>query len=83
MDNILERVDLLEKQIATIKNKVAHRDLRRMLGAVDHSITAMSQESVECRRLKKSTIRYRELTEETNKLLDNLEQHVTFAALIG
>ena len=83
MDNILERVNLVEKQIAQVKSKVAHRDLRRRLGAVDHAISLMSQESVECRRLKKSTIRYRELTEETNKLLDNLEQHITFAALLG
>jgi hypothetical protein len=83
MDDILERVDRVEKQIATIKNKVAYRDLRKMLLPIDHTITAMSMEEVECRQRKKITPKYRELEAKLNDLLSNLEQMVTFAALIG
>ena len=83
MDDILERVNDAEKQISAIKSKVAYRDLRKMLAGVDKVITAMSQESVECRRLKKETSKFKELREEVILLLDNLDQHITFAALIG
>ena len=83
MDDILERVNEAEKQISAIKSKVAYRDLRKMLAGVDKVITALSRESVECRRLKKETSKFKELKEEVTLLLDNLDQHITFAALIG
>lgn len=83
MDEILNRVNVVEKQISTVKNKVAYRDLRKMLDNVDKVITEISKESVECRRMKKDTPKYVELKEKANYLLDNLEQHVTFASLIG
>jgi hypothetical protein len=40
-------------------------------------------ESVECRRNKKETSRYRELVKQIEDLLTNLEQHITFANLLG
>ena len=83
MDDILDRVNHAEKQISAIKDKVAYRDLKKMLAGVDNKVTAISQESVECRRLKKETSKFTELIKEANQLLDNLEQHITFAALIG
>jgi len=83
MDDILDRVNHAEKQISAVKNKVAYRDLRKMLASVDRTITALSQESVECRRLKRETSKFIELKKQVNGLLDNLEQHITFAALIG
>jgi hypothetical protein len=83
MDDILDRVNHAEKQISAVKSKVAYRDLRKMLAGVDKIITALSQESVECRRLKRETSKFVDLKKEVNQLLDNLEQHITFAALIG
>jgi 16S rRNA U516 pseudouridylate synthase RsuA-like enzyme len=83
MDEILKRVDSVEKQISTVKNKVAYRDLRRMLAGVDRTVNELSRESVECRRNKKTTSRYKEIEIAANQLLDNLEQHITFAALLG
>ena len=83
MDDILDRVNHAEKQISAVKSKVAYRDLRKMLASVDRVITALSQESVECRRLKRETSKFIELKKQVNQLLDNLEQHITFAALIG
>jgi hypothetical protein len=83
MDEILERLNRVESQIATVKNKVAYRDLRRMVDPIDNIITEMSREDVECRQRKKITLRYRELEAQANDLLSNLEQMVTFAALIS
>jgi hypothetical protein len=83
MDSILERIDHAEKQISTVKSKVAYRDLRKMLASIDRVVTEMSKESVECRRTKKETPKFAELKAQANMLLDNLEQHITFAALIG
>ena len=40
-------------------------------------------ESVECRRTHKETPRYRELVQKVDGLLTNLEQHITFANLLG
>ena len=83
MDDILNRINLVEKQISAVKNKVAYRDLRKMLDNVDKVITEISKESVECRRTKRDTLKYIELKEKAGSLLDNLEQHVTFASLIS
>jgi hypothetical protein len=83
MDDILNRVNHAEKQISAVKSKIVYRDLRKMLANVDRVITALSQESVECRRLKRDTSKFVELKKQVNQLLDNLEQHITFAALIG
>ena len=83
MDELFQRLDSAEKQIALVKNKVARRDLLKMTRAVDQAIVAADMESVECRRLKRETPRYRELVEKVGNLLNNLEQHITFASLLG
>jgi hypothetical protein len=83
MDELFQRLDLAEKQIAQVKNKIARRDLLKMTRAVDQAIVAADMESVECRRLKRETSRYKELIQKVNDLLTNLEQHITFASLLG
>jgi hypothetical protein len=83
MDELFQRLDRAEKHIALVKNKVARRDLLKMTRAVDQAIVAADMESVECRRLKRETPRYRELVEKVSNLLTNLEQHITFANLLG
>lgn len=83
MDELFQRLDRAEKAIATVKNKVARRDLLKMVKAVDIAIVAADMESVECRRVKKETPRYKELTQNVDALLTNLEQHITFASLLG
>jgi hypothetical protein len=83
MDKLFERLDSAEKAIATVKNKVARKDLLKMVKTIDTAIVATDMESVECRRLKKETLRYRELIKQTEDLLTNLEQHITFASLLN
>ena len=82
-DELFDRLDRAIQQINAVKSKVARRDLIKMVRAIDNKITAVDQESVECRRLHKETLRYRELRHEVSELLDNLEKHIVFAALIG
>jgi uncharacterized iron-regulated protein len=83
MDNLFQRLDLAEKAIATVRHKVARKDLLKMVKAIDVAIVAADMESVECRRVHKETIRYRELVKQTEDLLTNLEHHITMASLLG
>jgi hypothetical protein len=83
MDELYQRLDCAEKAIATVKNKVARRDLLKMVRAVDRAIVAADMESVECRRMRRETSKYRELAQKIADLLTNLEQHITFASLLG
>jgi hypothetical protein len=82
-DELFERLDRAITQINAVKSKVAKRDLVKMVRAIDGKMTAVDQEKVECRRLHKETPRYRELRQQAHELVDNLEKHITFAALIG
>jgi len=83
MDELFQRLDSAEKHIAQVRNKVARRDLLKMVRAVDQAIVTADMESVECRRLHRETSRYRELVQKVNDLLTNLEQHITLANLLG
>ena len=83
MDELFQRLDQAEKQIATVKHKVARRDLLKMVKAIDRAIVAADMESVECRRMHRETSRYRDLVKNVEALLTNLEQHITFASLLG
>jgi hypothetical protein len=83
MDELYTRLDQAERQISQVKNKVARKDLLKMVQTIDRAIVAADQASVECRRLHKETIRYQELKKQTEDLIINLEQHLTFAVLLG
>jgi len=83
MDELFQRLDQAERAIANVKKKAVRQDLLKMVRVVDRAIVAADQESVECRRLRKETSRYQELVQKVDDLLTNLEQHITFANLIG
>ena len=83
MDELFQRLDRAERAIANVKKKAVRQDLLKMVRVVDRAIVAADQESVECRRLRKETSRYQELVQKVDDLLTNLEQHITFANLIG
>jgi len=83
MDELLDRLDQIERKIPQIRNKVARKDLLKMVRTIDAAIVAADMESVECRRLHKETLHYRELVQQVRALITNLEQHLTFAALLN
>jgi len=78
-----KRIDNAYAQIANIKSKVARRDLLMMLKATESAYTKLDQESVECRRLKKETVKYQELLQNFEEVLAHLEKHITFASLLN
>jgi hypothetical protein len=78
-----KRIDAAYTQISSIKSKVARRDLLMMLRATESAYTKLDKESVECRRLKKETLKYRELLQNFEELLAHLEKHITFASLLN
>ena len=82
-DELFDRLDRAIQQINAVKSKIAKRDLIKMVRAIDAKMTATDQEKVEYRRLHRETPRHRELRQQVLELLDNLEKHITFAALIG
>jgi len=83
MEELYQRLDRAERQIATIQNKVARRDLLKMVKTIDSAMVAADMESVECRRLHRETLHYKELVKQADQLITNLEQHLTFAALLN
>jgi hypothetical protein len=83
MDELYTRLDQAERQIATVKNKVARRDLLKMVQTIDRAMVVADMASVECRRLHRETLHYQELVKNAQKLITNLEQHLTLAVLLG
>jgi hypothetical protein len=77
------RIDNAYAQISAVKSKVARRDLLLMLRAAESAYTKMDKESVECRRLKKETPKYRELLQNFEELIAQLEKHITFDSLLN
>lgn len=68
--------------ISRIPNARAQRDLRRMQNVVRGLQILLSQESVNCRRLKKTTTRYQEIHQKILDQQDNLEKHIMMARLM-
>ena len=83
MDELYQRLDRAERQIAQIQNKIVRKDLLKMVRTIDQAVVAADMESVECRRLHRETTRYKELVKNATDLIVNLEQHLTFAALLN
>ena len=78
-----KRIDTAYTQIGAVKSKLARRDLLMMLRAAEAAYTKMDQERVECRRLKKETVKYQELVKNFEEVLEHLEKHITFASLLN
>ena len=83
MDKLFQRLNQAERAIAVVKSKVARKDLLKMVKGVDQAVVAADMESVECRRMHRETARYQELVQTVKDRLTNLEQHITFANLLG
>ena len=83
MEQIQERLKQAEQQIASIRRRVARRDLVKMLKPINIVLNKLSQESVECRRLHRPTARYQTLEQQAEDLVKNLEKYLVFACLLG
>ena len=82
MDELYHRVTECVEQIKAVNNRLARRDLLRMLRTVDSALNELDSERVECRRLNRNTARYQQLESRALELIVNLEQHLTLARLM-
>ena len=83
MQEFQNRIDLVEQGRNQLSTWVARRDMGKLLGNCETLLKKLSQESVNCRRFHKETLRYKELAAELDTLLSHCEQHLTFAALLS
>jgi hypothetical protein len=82
MDELYQRATDCAEQIKHISNRQARRDLFTMLNAVDSLLNQLDAESVECRRLHKTTSRHETLKKQAEEQVLNLEKHLTLARLM-
>jgi hypothetical protein len=75
------RLDTIFFQIIEI-NPGMREDMRRLWRPARAIWNELDKELVECRRLHKPTVRYRELEQDLETRLDIMEQYITFATLL-
>jgi hypothetical protein len=75
------RLDAIFFQIVQISPHL-REDMRRMWRPARAQWDELDKELVECRRLNKPTVRYREIQQDLDNRLNIMEQHITFATLL-
>ena len=81
-EQLIERIDNLERKIRDLKDPIARRDMQKMFRNLETVQTEISRESVECRRRQRTTVRYQELLTQCQQLLEEYERTLTFAILL-
>ena len=83
LEELAQKLQNCEKHIFRIKNTSHRWDCIKMAGAVRDRITDLSRIQVECRRLKKETVQYREALEKACQSIQDLERYIMMAQLIS
>ena len=83
MEQLEQRLYDTKVRINNLKNKTARRDLTKMHNTVLAIFEEISRESVECRRMHKTTTRYEKLILNATDQLDHLEKYLVFACLLN
>ena len=81
MDEYLQRIDSLSRQAHKFQSYEAREDLDRMIGAARAVAQDLSRELVECRRLRRITVRAQSFEAQLTDLLDNVEKMLVYAQL--
>jgi hypothetical protein len=81
MDQYLLRIDQLTAQSRKFKSYEAREDMARMINPVRDIAQELSQELVECRRLRRMTSRAQTLEAKLQDSLDNAEKMLMYARL--
>jgi hypothetical protein len=77
-----ERLDRIERSIYQLPRHTVHRkDCLKMMAHCEQLAKEISMETVECRRMRKETVKYRQLMTEFEQSCTNLEHHVLLAKL--
>ena len=83
MEQLEQRLSDTKARIGNIKNKTVRQDLVKMHNNILRVFDDISRESVECRRLHKTTARYENLILNATDLVEHLEKHLVFACLMA
>ena len=83
MEQLEQRLYDTKVRINNLKNKTARRDLTKMHNTVLAIFEEISRESVECRRIHKTTTRYEKLILNATDQLEHLEKYLVFACLLN
>jgi hypothetical protein len=81
MDQYLLRIDQLTSQSRQFKSYEAREDMARIINPVRDIAQELSQELVECRRLRRMTSRAETLEAKLQHSLDNAEKMLMYARL--
>jgi len=81
-EQLIERIDSLERKIRDLKDPIARRDMQKMFRNLETVQTEISRESIECRRRQRTTVKYQELLAQCHQLLEEYERTLTFAILL-
>lgn len=76
------RLDVSFFQIIGLEVGVQRQDLHHMWRYARNLWNLMDQELVQCRRVQKPTIKYKEFEQQLIDALENIEQYLTFATLL-
>jgi hypothetical protein len=83
MEQLEQRLYETKVRIGNLKNKTARRDLVKMHNNVLAIFEDISRESVECRRMHKTTPRYEKLILNATAQIEHLEKYLVFACLMA
>ena len=78
----VERIDNLATECRRLKNAQSCLDLLRMCDTAHAVATELSKELVECRRRNKLSPRSKDLLEQLEEYIANVEKMLTFAKLM-
>lgn len=82
MDHYQAQLTELLAQVHTTNDPQGKNDLNKLYKACSQILTEISKESINCRRLQKTTPKYLELDRQFKEAISNLEQWITFAKLL-
>lgn len=81
-ESLKQRHEAACSKLQFITNYQNSRDLYRLIRSCDNLNSDLSKERVECRRLKRETVKYREFLDHYEQAVTVLEEYVTYALLI-
>ena len=68
--------------VSSTKDIKARSELFKIYTNCKNIYVELNKESVECRRLKRETVKYRELEEKLNESINVFEQWITYSTLL-
>ena len=82
-NELSQRLTQIHQQINASQSPRIRMDMRKMHRAAEKMLADCSKELISCRRQGRLTYKYQELTAQTEDTINQLEQYMTLAMLLG